>query len=48
MGSMQLPEDLLLKDVRVILVSPKTEANVGAVARCCANFEVITSSHNTV
>jgi len=30
---------LLLSDVRVVLVAPKTPSNVGAAARACANFE---------
>lgn len=30
----------ILDSVRVVLVAPKTPANIGAVARCCANFEV--------
>ena len=34
-----LPHDLLLSDVRVVLVAPKHEANIGAVARAAANFE---------
>lgn len=29
----------LLQSVRVVLVAPKTPANIGAVARVCANFE---------
>ncbi len=29
----------MLADLRVVLVSPKGPANVGAVARACANFE---------
>lgn len=35
-----LDEELLLADLRVVLVAPKTEANVGAVCRAMANFEV--------
>ncbi|KAL3159161.1 hypothetical protein ABBQ32_011149 [Trebouxia sp. C0010 RCD-2024] len=30
-----------LKDVQVILASPKAAANVGSVARAAANFEVV-------
>ncbi|GLC72152.1 hypothetical protein PLESTF_001212600 [Pleodorina starrii] len=37
----QPPADLLLSDIRVILVAPKHEANIGAVARACANFECL-------
>ena len=33
-------EQQLLRDLRVVLVAPTTEANIGAAARCCANFEV--------
>ncbi|EFJ46240.1 hypothetical protein VOLCADRAFT_118107 [Volvox carteri f. nagariensis] len=33
--------DLLLSDIRVVLVAPKHEANIGAVARACANFECL-------
>ncbi|KAG2454033.1 hypothetical protein HYH02_001074 [Chlamydomonas schloesseri] len=36
-----LPRDLLLGDVRVVLVAPKHEANIGAVARAAANFECL-------
>ena len=36
-----LPPDLLLRDLRVVLVAPKHEANIGAVTRCCANFECV-------
>ncbi|PNW78901.1 hypothetical protein CHLRE_09g393876v5 [Chlamydomonas reinhardtii] len=36
-----LPHDLLLSDVRVVLVAPKHEANIGAVARAAANFECL-------
>lgn len=32
--------DLLLEGVRVVLVSPKTPANIGAVLRVAENFEV--------
>lgn len=35
-----LPGDLVLGGIRVVLVAPKTEANIGAVARACGNFEV--------
>ncbi|GIL89509.1 hypothetical protein Vretimale_1925 [Volvox reticuliferus] len=35
------PLDLLLSNIRVVLVAPKHEANVGAVARACANFECL-------
>ena len=35
-----LPSDLALGDIRVVLVAPKTEANIGAAARACGNFEV--------
>ena len=38
-----LPSDLVLGDMRVVLVAPKTEANIGAAARACGNFEVDTS-----
>ncbi|PNH12047.1 hypothetical protein TSOC_001074 [Tetrabaena socialis] len=31
----------LLSDVRIVLVAPKHEANIGAVARCAANFECL-------
>lgn len=30
----------ILESIRIVLVAPKTPANIGAVARCCANFEV--------
>jgi tRNA C32,U32 (ribose-2'-O)-methylase TrmJ len=30
---------MLLADVRVVLVAPKTPSNIGAAARACANFE---------
>jgi hypothetical protein len=33
-------EPLLLDSLRVVLVAPKTAANIGAVARVCGNFEV--------
>ncbi len=39
-GTQQGTADPVLGDVRVVLVAPKTAANVGAAARCCANFEV--------
>ena len=35
--------DLALRDVRVVLVAPKTPSNVGAAARCAANFDVSAS-----
>eukprot|EP00879_Flechtneria_rotunda_P014117 GHRR01014747.1.p1 GENE.GHRR01014747.1~~GHRR01014747.1.p1 ORF type:complete len:367 (+),score=101.63 GHRR01014747.1:1455-2555(+) len=37
----QIPADAVnvLESMRVILVAPKTPANIGAVARACANFE---------
>jgi hypothetical protein len=38
-GTPALPP--LLGDVRVVLVAPKTPANVGAAARACANFEAL-------
>jgi tRNA G18 (ribose-2'-O)-methylase SpoU len=31
--------DAVLEDIRVVLVAPKGPANIGAVARVCANFE---------
>jgi hypothetical protein len=31
--------------VKIVLVAPKGEENIGAVARACANFEVRTSPH---
>eukprot|EP00798_Chlamydomonas_sp_ICE-L_P009060 gene9060-16178_t len=31
--------DFALRDIQVVLVAPKSESNIGAVARCCANFE---------
>ncbi|KAG2498757.1 hypothetical protein HYH03_003496 [Edaphochlamys debaryana] len=36
-----IPADLLLGDVRVVLVQPKHEANIGAAARAAANFECV-------
>jgi hypothetical protein len=33
--------ELLLEDIRVVLVAPKLAANIGATARACANFEVM-------
>ncbi len=36
-----LPPDLLLSNIRVVLVSPKHDSNIGAVARACANFECV-------
>lgn len=38
-NSGSLPDDLVLGDVRVVLVAPKGEQNIGAVCRVCANFE---------
>ena len=35
-----MPSDLALGDIRVVLLAPKTEANIGAAARACGNFEV--------
>lgn len=37
----QIPQEAerVLASVRVVLVAPKTPANIGAVARVCANFE---------
>ncbi len=29
-----------MPDIRVVVVGPKFEGNVGAIARCCANFDV--------
>ena len=29
-----------MADVRIVVVAPKFEGNVGAIARCCANFDV--------
>ena len=29
-----------MADIRVVVVAPKFEGNVGAIARCCANFDV--------
>ncbi len=29
-----------MPDIRVVVVAPKFEGNVGAIARCCANFNV--------
>ncbi|GAX85589.1 hypothetical protein CEUSTIGMA_g13004.t1 [Chlamydomonas eustigma] len=34
-----LPDDLVLEGIRIVLVAPKTEANIGAAARACGNFE---------
>ncbi|GFR45207.1 hypothetical protein Agub_g6602, partial [Astrephomene gubernaculifera] len=36
-----LHHPLLLSDIRVVLVAPKHPANIGAVARACANFECL-------
>jgi hypothetical protein len=41
-----LPDDLVLEGIRVVLVAPKTEANVGAAARVCGNFEVMVNQSN--
>ena len=35
-----VPDNMALSGLRVVLVAPKTEANIGAVARACGNYEV--------